>query len=371
MEFCVSKKDLMKSFNRVSSVAGKNSVMPILTNVLIRASDRLTLCASDLVLSAMTVMGANIVRPGELCVPSKAFGEALKSMPEGDVRVMVSDTHRVKIQGGKRKFELAGQDPADFPAMPLSDKADMQEIPADVLADLISLTSFSMSTDENRAHLNAALLDGDGTNIVMVTTDGHRLSKAEKTAPDVAPLSILIPARGVNELKRFLDGIKADSKGEEEPQSVLVGVDGPNIFFRHAGTTVSVKKVEATFPAWQQVMPQRHEKSVTVSRSILLDTVKALSVVTKDHGSAARITLMPEQGRMHLRSENPDVGSGSDEIECTMEGGKLTIGVAAQYLREALSAAQDEDVGLEFSGELDPIVLKATSATYIVMPVRL
>ena len=47
------------------------------------------------------------------------------------------------------------------------------------LAELISLTQYSMSHDDTRPHLAGTLFEGDGKVVRMVTTDGHRLSKAE------------------------------------------------------------------------------------------------------------------------------------------------------------------------------------------------
>ena len=48
-----------------------------------------------------------------------------------------------------------------------------------MLGQLIALTHYSMSSDETRPHLAGALFEGDGKTVRMVTTDGHRLSKAE------------------------------------------------------------------------------------------------------------------------------------------------------------------------------------------------
>jgi hypothetical protein len=77
--------------------------------------------------------------------------------------------------------------------------APQLELPvARLLARLIQRRPyFSISPDETRVHVNSALFEWSGDSVRIVTTDGHRLSKAEESpgGPTSAQATMLIPLR--------------------------------------------------------------------------------------------------------------------------------------------------------------------------------
>jgi DNA polymerase III sliding clamp (beta) subunit (PCNA family) len=50
-----------------------------------------------------------------------------------------------------------------------------------VLREMIERTLFSVCNDETRFHLNGVFFESDGSKSRMVSTEGHRLSKVERT----------------------------------------------------------------------------------------------------------------------------------------------------------------------------------------------
>jgi DNA polymerase-3 subunit beta len=287
---------------------------------------------------------------------------------------VVGPNFSARVSGGKRRFELVGMPGEDFPALPSPGRAELRELPVDALATLIGLTSFSMSTDDTRPHLAGTLVEMDGAKLRMVTTDGHRLSKAEKAVDPASKgaLSLLIPAKGILELKRLLDEIRAEKKGEEGSGTLAIGQAGSNVFLRREGTTMAVKLVDAAFPAYQQVIPASSDRSARVSRQGLLEGLRAVSLVSSDRTSGVKLQFT--SSKVTISSENPDVGAGTDEIDADLTGNDLTIGFNSRYLVEVLSALDSDDVVLEMSGELDPgVVRPATDGGFIgvIMPMRI
>jgi DNA polymerase-3 subunit beta len=377
MEFVVSKREFVKGLARVQNVADKKSAMPILTNVLVTSdgASGLRLAATDLLLSVASAVPADVRKGGSIALPAKAIFDVVKTLPEGDVTVVVGPNFSARVMGGRRRFELVGMPGQDFPTLPTPGKAELREMPVDALSDLIALTSFSMSTDDTRPHLAGALLESDGVTLRMVTTDGHRLSKAERKAKTAGrgSLSLLIPAKGIHELKRLLDEIRAEKKGDEAgPGTIAVGQAGSNVFLRRDGTTMAIKLVDAAFPAYQQVIPTASVRSARVSRSGLLDALRAVSLVSSDRSSGVKLQFAP--GKLTISSENPDLGAGTDEMEAELTGTDLTIGFNSRYLIDVLSALNADDVVLELSGELDPGVVKPSGADDfigVIMPMRI
>ena len=56
----------------------------------------------------------------------------------------------------------------------------LAKLPLGTLAEMISRTIFAISSEESRFTLNGALLTAADSGLVMVATDGHRLSMVER-----------------------------------------------------------------------------------------------------------------------------------------------------------------------------------------------
>lgn len=381
MEFIVPKRDFVKGLARVQNIADKRSAMPILSNVLITSDGKgtLRLAATDLLLSVACTVNADVRKGGTVALPARSLFDMVKALPEGDVTITVGTNYGARVAGGRRRFELVGMPGEDFPQLPSPDKAELRDLPVEALAELISLSSFSMSSDDTRPHLAGALLESDSKGLRMVTTDGHRLSKAERpmNAEGAAVQSLLIPSKGVHELRRLLDEVKAENKSSDAGTgTIAIGKGGANLFIKRDGTTLAVKLVEAQFPAYQQVIPSSVERVAKMPRTGMLDALRAVSLVSADRSSGVKLQFT--NGKVVITSENPDVGAGTDELEVDYAGGELTVGFNSRYLIEALSALSSEDVKLEMSGELDPGMVKPATPTAggtdfvgVIMPMRI
>ena len=378
MDVILAKKDLLRLFGRTQGVADKKSTMPILSNVLIQAEagGTLRVSATDLFMAVTAHVPAQVTKAGTLAVPAKELIERVKAMPEGPVEIRATEgsTAQIKAVGAAREFRLRGMPGEDFPALPKPEgKASSNDISPGTLAELISKTHFSISTDETRPHLNSALLEWDGDVVRMVTTDGHRLSKHEVPADggQKASFSLLVPLKGIVELRRLCEEAKGE-KGEKEGQPLKLLRGGPNVFFVREDSTLAIKLVDAQFPPYQQVIPQKTENSVRVGRIAFIDVLRAMSVAASERTGSVKLTLT--KGKMRVTSENPDSGDALDELAVDYSGNDLTIGFNVRYILDVLGSLDEEEVKLGISGELDPVVLEPVGERKflgIVMPMRI
>jgi DNA polymerase-3 subunit beta len=212
----------------------------------------------------------------------------------------------------------------------------------------------------------------------MVTTDGHRLSKMEMLVRGKhASTTLLIPLKGVLELKRLCDETAGEAKGESgnDVSEIKIVQGGPNAFFELEGLRFSVKLVDAQFPPYQQVIPERSEHSVRAPRLQLADALRAVSVAASDRTGGIKLSL--SAGKMRFESESPESGEGFDEVAVDYDGVEITVGFNARYFLDLLGAIEDDEVVLGISGELDPAVVRPSTAsgnsTYlaVVMPMRI
>ena len=380
MELTVAKKDLLRLVTRMQGVAERKSTMPVLSNVMLAVdgTNGLRIAATDLYLAIAGRVNAEIIKAGSVAVSAKDLFERVKMMPDGPIHIASHDgSTTLKATGSARRYTLRGMPGDDFPPLPTpAEGAPTLALEVGVLQTLIAKTHFSISTDETRAHLNSALFEWEGDIVRMVTTDGHRLSKMEvKVSGRQASATMLIPQKAIQELRRLCDDVLAegskDGSKDSKPE-LQITQSGSSAFFQGAGTTFSVKLVDAQFPPYAQVIPQNAEKKIRVPRSAFADALRAVSVAASERTGGVKLSIAA--GVMRISSESPESGDGFDEIPVDYSGVSVTIGFNAKYFLDVLGALDEDEVELSLSGELDPAIVRPVSDKQflaVVMPMRI
>ena len=358
--------------------------MPILSNVLLSAQgpDRLRFSATDLYLGVSATAPASIRKGGTIAIAARTLFDIVRNLPDGEVRLSVAQNQQVQLEVGKIKYKIPGLAGEDFPPLPNPGEASWATLDAWLLGELVALTSYSMSSDDTRPHLAGTLFEGEDKTVRMVTTDGHRLSKADAKLGDGADMlsfTMLVPHKGVAELKRLIDDAKAEAKqvgkeGGVTSAAIDVATASGSAFFRRADVMLSVKLAEEQFPPYAKVIPQSQTKRVVCSRTTLVEALKRISLVANDKSGGVQLHL--SDGSLRIVSQNPDVGEGMEEVDVDYAGDKLGIGFNAKYLLDALGALAHDEVALELSGELDPGVIRPVGEgpadfVGVIMPMRI
>ena len=378
MELTIDKQQFLRGLVRTHGVADRKSSMHILSNVLlsVEGTDRLRLSATDLYLGVTALVPCSIKKGGTIAVSARTLFDIVKNLPDGEVTWKLSDSHAVELSCGKVRYRIPAMPGEDFPPLPNPGDADFAHLEAAVLAELIALTQYSMSHDDTRPHLAGALFEGDGKVVRMVTTDGHRLSKAEHKVTAKASMmnfGMLIPHKGIAELKRLLDDVRSNKGKGDEATTIGIATAGGNAFFLRDDLCLSVKLADENFPPYSKVIPSKQSRTIVAARGALVEALRRISLVANDKSGGVQLILEP--GTLRVQSQNPEVGEGSEEVEVDYAGEELRIGFNARYLLDALSALPDDEVAIELSGERDPGVIKpvANGTEYIgvIMPMRI
>jgi DNA polymerase-3 subunit beta len=376
MELTVPKRELLRLVARMQGVAERKSTMPVLSNVLlaIDGPSTLRIAATDLYLALVGRLTVDVSKGGSVAVPVKDLLERVRMMPDGPIHLSSNDnaSTTIKAAGSARRYTLRGMPGDDFPPLPApSEGSPSLAIDASVLQELVDKTHYSISTDETRAHLNSALFEWDGDIVRMVTTDGHRLSKMDvKVSGRQASATMLIPLKAIQELRRLCEDLASEGK-DTKPQ-LQITQSGSSAFFQAGGMVFGVRLVDAQFPPYSQVIPQKSDKVVRVPRAPFADALRAVSVAASERTGGVKLGLAA--GTMRISTESPDTGEGFDEVPIEYSGPPMTVGFNAKYFLDVLGALDEDEIDLGFGGELDPAVVKPVGGRQflaVVMPMRI
>jgi DNA polymerase-3 subunit beta len=370
MEFTVSRADLVRELNLSQGVVEKKTTIPILSNVLLEADgNRIVLTATDLELGIRCSCAARVKKTGAGTVPARRLLDYVRLLADGDVQVKIQENHWANLVSGRSKTRIAGMSRESFPELPKM-PAPLAEIPLGVLASMISKTVFAISNEESRFTLNGALLVLKKGGLVMVATDGHRLSMIESTAdlPGITgAYRALLPRKAMLELQK----LAGDADGAA---MVQFSGDENHLFFEVGERLLLSRKLTGNFPDYERVLPKEQPQSVALNRDELKGAIERVAQFSDERSRAIRLSAAP--GEVKIHSSVSDTGESEESIPVDYTGPATEIGFNAEYILDFLRAVSTEQVNFLFkdahsAGELRPGGEKPDNYRYVIMPMRI
>jgi DNA polymerase III, beta subunit (EC 2.7.7.7) len=260
MKVTVERSTLLKSLGHVHRVVERRNTIPILSNLLLSASENgLRLKATDLDIEVVETIPADAAEPGATTVPAHTLYDIVRKLPDGaQVSLETTGDSGLVLRSGRSRFQLQTLPESDFPDITAGEMAHRFVLPAGELKRLIDKTQFAISTEETRYYLNGIYLhtiDVDGHPVLRaVATDGHRLARVDTAAPkgSVGMPGVIVPRKAVSEIQKLLED------GESE---VAVELSGSKIRVATASVVLTSKLIDGTFPDYQRVIPSGNDSA--------------------------------------------------------------------------------------------------------------
>ncbi len=361
MKLKVNKDVILEGLQRVQSVVGARTTLPILYNVYLKAEDdKLWLTATDLDVSVRTHIAADISRAGGSTLPAKRVFSICNALPSTDIEINIDDKDVATIKAGSSRFKIIGISEDEFPPLPKFAGDKTYTLDQGVFRNMLSNVSYAASTDESRYVLNGVLLSFKEDKLTVVATDGRRMALYEQDVEFPAELQgdYVVPSKTVQELLKTLD-----SEG-----SLKVMVSENQIAFEFDSMLIISKLIEGTFPNFRQVIPSQCEERVNVEREQLLTAIKRVALVSDKTTS---VTLGFSKNHLELVAVAPDVGEATETIAVKYTGKELQISFNPEFLVDSLRSLTNDEIALELTDNLSPAVLKTDAPfLYVLMPMR-
>ncbi len=365
METRVARKDLLAELTPMQGVVERKSTIPVLSHILLRAEgDTLNLAATDLDVSLTAACDAEVVGDGAIAVQARKFIEIIRASAGEEVRLVQEEESRLRIEVGRSRFKINGLSAEDFPSLPEVSGDGRVDIPYETLRTMIGKVLFAVSTEESRFQLNGALLKMDDGSMSIVATDGYRLALVENDLEGATDGDgVLVPRKALQELQRL--------EGEGD---VSFGRGEHHLSFRVGRRELICRILEGSFPDYDRVIAKDNDKVVTIDCQGLNEAVQRVALLTGDRARAIRCEFGDDG--LTVSAANPDLGEAVEELECTVEGGDVRIGINPDYLSNFLAAVETSRVRLELKDENTQCVgfpVDGADKRYlcVVMPMRI
>ncbi len=379
MKFSISKSQMLVGLQRVQNVVERRTTMPILSNALLKTEGKaLSLSATDLEVGIQSILPAESVdESGAITVRARSLLDIVRELPEATIHFHNRENNRLEIRAGKSLFNIVGLPAEDFPEMPSFTAEEAQvfvRMNGTAVVAMLDKTLYAASTDEARYHLNGVYFETRDENnqrvFRMVATDAHRLSLVDnpealfdETAWVLFKDGVIVPRKGLNELRRLL------SEGKED---FFVTIKGRMLFVKRENIVLSMRLIEGKYADYRRIIPDSATQSISLDRESFLASLKRISLMSSDKSRSVTLNLTP--GMLQLTSQSPELGDAKEEINIDYDGEELKIGFNSRYLIDAVSTIEGEKVLLELKGKQNPGVIRSlhgANHTSVVMPMRI
>ncbi len=371
MKLTIERASLLKSLAHVQSVVERRNTIPILSNVLLEASeDRLRLTATDMDLTVVESAAAEVAQPGGTTAPAHTLYDIVRKLPEGaQVELETTgDGGHMTLTAGRSTFSLATLPKEDFPAAADGELPHTFTLATKELQNLIDRTRFAISTEETRYYLNGIYLHAaqsdDLAVLRAVATDGHRLARFEMPLPEGASdiPAVIVPRKTVGEVRKLID---------EGGGSVEVALSETRIRFAFDDTVLTSKLIDGNFPDYERVIPSTNDKVLDVDRRAFFAAVDRVSTISTEKSRAVKLAL--GAGGLTLSATSPDSGSAVEELEVDYGGEPIEIGFNSKYLMDIAQQIEGDDAQFVLADSASPTIVRDradSSALYVLMPMR-
>ncbi|MFP4510041.1 MAG: DNA polymerase III subunit beta [Spirochaetaceae bacterium] len=366
MKFTCERDVIIREISIAQEIISSRNVLSILSNVLLSVEDNtLTIRATDLKVSFETQIPVEVQESGSTTVFCDKLLGILRSLPSGDIEFETSqsDTFVIRPLFRKIDFQLRSISSDKFPEIQHASEDQFFEFSQSQLIEMISQTVFAVSDDETRYFMNGVYFENVDGDMVMVATDGRRLSYIRSDSDGELPEfpGIIVPPKILSMVRKLASG----------EGNIRIAVSEKTVFFHFDNQKLSSSLIEGQFPNYQRVIPEEQKYSLTISRSELSEALRRVSLLVE---KSRRIYLKLSEGSMVISSEQSEVGVAREELECSFEGPETLMALNFVYLTEPLKVIESEQIELHFTEPTKAMTLYSvpkTSYFHIVMPMQL
>lgn len=373
MKFTCTKENISHSLDLVSSIAGKQVNLPILSNILIQVNESgVKLIATNLEISVNVNLRAKVEQVGSFTVPAKTLTDFVHLLPEEQVEFEKQD-NEIFIKCGKSSTKIKGMDAEDYPVVPGIEEEHPYVVEVDNFKNSLSQVVIACAKNEIRPELSGiffGFFTNDFQGLTLAATDSYRL--AEKKLPVSQgndEVKVIVPARTAQEIIRLL----TLSKDQQAENNVRLWVGENQIGLRYDDFEFSSRLVDGKYPDYTQIIPSEFKTTSVFSSAAMINKIKAASLFTTTGVNAVSFDLSPEQNNIGISSTSTQTGEHSSEIEADVKGEENSILLNHRYVLDGLQNIESEEIEFKVNSGDAPCLFRGKGKdeyVYIVMPIR-
>ncbi|MDR1168239.1 MAG: DNA polymerase III subunit beta [Heliobacteriaceae bacterium] len=369
MKFVIKKDDLYNGIKIVERATSMKALQPVLLNILIETIDKGTvrLTATDLDMTIITNIDAQVEKEGKITLPSKKLNEIVSKLGDNDLINFEAEQTLVSITSRNSKFDIYGIAASEFPAdMTEVKPEDGFEIELKPFVKAVKQAGFAAANYETSNLLSGIVCDISGKVLEIASTDGNRLARVRESISnkDDKNSQLIIPSKALNEFIKMTSFVDEDT--------VKIYKEKSKVIIKSEKTTTISRLLEGQFPKYNQLIPADSPKEAVVNVSQMTAALDRVSIMVNEKTSIVKMEF--SNNSLRLTADTPDSGKSEESLDIDYSGEELTIAFNYKYVLEALKNIDSEEIKIGLNSSLSATVFRPKSEEdliCLIMPVQI
>ena len=338
MECFVDRDSLITAIRQLQGACGELTGVQSILGHLKLAADKhgLKAVAGNTIVSATTMMPAEVRLPGDVCVPLRQFRDAIEFLPPGKVFLQLGDGNRLTISAGRWLLTVVGRHAGDYPSVPVA-PLDSVSIPGEALRFLLKRTAHAASKDLQNPKLASVHIAWQKPYLVSFATDGGRASQAKIRCEARGLRQIFLHQLATSEILRVIS--------LKMPEFVYVSESDNHTFIGANETVMVINQLAGQASERPQEMFSEAIRSARVMRRELLEALRASKKMTQQ--PPVWLSLSAD-GIVVSSDRRIQVASAEIRVLGKVWGELIKVCANGEHLIEGLEALDSDEVDIGF-----------------------
>lgn len=366
MKFKCLREDILSAIQKAEKAVAVNSTLPVMEGLLLETiGNTVCITGNDLEIAIEASFDADITESGKIVLSSRMFGDIIRRAG-GEYIIFESDDKFITtITSGQSVFQISGLNAEEYPSSFDVDVDKKIVMECAKLKAMVRQTLFAVAKSETKPILTGELFSVQDGILNIVALDGFRLAiRREPVIEAIAISDFVVPFKTLNELLKVLG-----ENGEIEiyPADRFVSFEFDNC-------RLTSRRLEGEYINYQKFIQTQNPVKCKGSVRQLKDTFERVSPIISGQKVKSPVKINISDDNIVIDCETL-VGKVHDETAIEkLYGENLEIGFTNQFLLDVFGSCDTEEVFVEFSTPLSPMVvtpLEGDKFFYIILPIRL
>jgi DNA polymerase-3 subunit beta len=358
MKISCTQENLNQGLNIVSHIASKNTSLPILNNVLIKAEKGiLSFITTNLEMGIKCQVRGKIEKEGTYTVNSKLISDYINLLRNQKIELeLKNDT--LEITTEQQVTKIKGNSPDEFPLIPQLDQKNPYQCAVDDLVKAFAQVLFAVSVSETRPEISGVYMNFSEGTVTLAATDSYRLAEKQIKLKDKAKTEreVIIPARTAQELLRILGSAQQAEIEDAKEASNLVSIyfEDNQVLFSFDNIELVSRIIEGQYPNYKQIIPANYKTKGVINISDFVKAVKTAALFSRT--GIFDINLEFKDGNLVVSSTNNQLGENKSKLAGSIEGDDNKVVINFRYLLDGLQNIDSTDVIFEMIDPANPCI---------------
>jgi len=361
----VRKEDFLKKLKLASRfTASRLSSNILLSGVYLKKEKKLLhFYATNLNFYFHSVLEVSDEKSFDLVIEPKNVIDFLSYLTRPEVQLILEDK-KIIIKAEKNQGEFPLFPKEDFPLPPKIEE-NQQKIKTKILEENLPMVLFACASDESRPILTGINFSSEEDKLLLVGTDGFRLSLL-KIKKEINFPNIIVSSLFLREVLNLLT--------KEEKVTFSYSKNEKTIYFKINDIELYSRTIEGEYPPFEKVIPTQEGKTkFIVEKESFFQSLKLISVFSRNFSNI--VILDVKKDGVYLRPKTEEKTTNNQAfLETEVKGEETKVAFNIKFLLEFLNHALGEKISVEILRPDAPVVFKVEEKEnfiHIIMPVRI